>query len=69
MTPGGSVAYFFFGSCLEPTTVMFIPICTLTDLSPTLILALPFRYQPSEPVENSLTSAVMGTPLIVTSTG
>ena len=42
--------------------VRFMPICTLTDLSPTLTLALPFKYQPSEPVENSFTSAVMGMP-------
>ena len=28
-----------------------------------------FRYQPSEPVENSLTGAVSGTPATVTETG
>src|SRR5262245_35409624 len=48
---------------------MFMPICTVTGFSPTLIVILPLRYQPSEPVENSLTSADMGMPLMTTSTG
>ena len=58
-----------FGNSLEPTIVRFMPICTLTHFSPTLTFVFPFKYHPSEPVENSLTSAVIGIPLIVISTG
>src|SRR4051812_35917172 len=41
--------------------VRFMPICTDTGVPPTSMVILPLRYQPSEPVENSLTSACNGT--------
>src|SRR5262249_20154036 len=44
-------------------------ICTDTGVPPTLIVVLLLMFQPSEPVENSLTSAISGTPLMTTSTG
>src|ERR1700733_2454484 len=59
----------YLGNSFDPTIVIFIPICTVTGVSPTFTLTLPFRYQPSEPVENSLTSAVIGMPLMTTSSG
>ena len=37
---------------VEPTMVMFMPICTDTGVPPTLTVVLPLRYQPSDPVEN-----------------
>src|SRR5436305_1082572 len=46
-----------------------MPICTETGVPPTSIVVLPFRYQPSEPVENSLTSACKGISPILTVTG
>lgn len=46
-----------FGRSLLPTIVRLRPICTLTGLPPTSMTVLPFTNQPSEPVENSLTSA------------
>src|SRR5262249_14371978 len=45
------------GSSLLPTIVRFKPICTETAVPPISIIVLPLRYQPSEPVENSFTSA------------
>src|SRR5437879_3498954 len=62
-------ACYSFGSSLLPTMVMFMPICTDTGTPSTSMAVLPFRYQPREPVENSLTSASSGTPLMVTVTG
>src|SRR5204863_7776884 len=56
------------GSSFDPTIVRFNPICTLTGFSPMRIVVLPFKYQPSDPVENSLTSAINGMPLMMTST-
>src|SRR5262249_27651486 len=47
----------------------FKPICTETGFPPTSIVVFPLRYQPSDPVENSLTSAWSGTLPIVTVTG
>jgi hypothetical protein len=41
----------------------------VTDLSLQITFVLPFKYRPSDPVENPMTSSVMGMPLIVTSTG
>src|SRR5437764_1245252 len=49
--------------------VRFMPIWTDTGVPPTSIVVLPLRYQPSEPVENSFTSACRGTPFTVTVTG
>src|SRR5262245_30317435 len=49
--------------------VRLTPICTETGVPSIVIVVLPLRYQPSEPVENSLTGATMGMPLIVISTG
>src|SRR5437879_1268673 len=54
------------GSSLLPTTVRFRPICTATGTPSISMVVLPLRYQPSEPVENSLTGARCGTSLIVT---
>lgn len=61
--------FYSLGSSLDPTIVRFMPTWTLTDFSPTLRFVLPVKYQPSEPVENSFTSAVIGIPLMTTSTG
>src|SRR5205823_11846212 len=44
-------------------------ICTDTSWPPMSMVVLPLRYQPSEPVENSLTSAWSGTLLMATVTG
>jgi hypothetical protein len=49
--------------------VRFKPICTDTGTPSTSMLVLPVKYQPSDPVENSLTSANNGSPLITTVTG
>src|SRR5437763_465751 len=49
--------------------VRFSPIWTDTGLPSISTVVLPLRYQPSEPVENSLTSAISGTPATVTVTG
>src|SRR5262249_40037598 len=57
------------GSSLLPTIVRFKPICTATGVPLISTVVLPFRYQPSEPAENSRTSAISGTPLMVTVTG
>jgi Protein of unknown function (DUF1559) len=57
------------GNSFDPTIVRFRPICTDTGVPFTSTVVLPFRYQPKEPVENSLTSAVSGTPAIVTVSG
>src|SRR5712691_6011938 len=46
--------------------VKFMPIWTLTVLPLISIWILPLRYQPREPVANSLTSAVCGTSPITT---
>src|SRR5439155_10095398 len=54
------------GSSLLPTMVRFSPICTGT-LTPSICrLILLLRYQPSEPVENSLTSASCSLPSMTT---
>src|SRR5437588_1081895 len=45
--------------------VKLTPICTDTGVPLMSITVLPFRYQPSEPVENSLTSAIMSLPLML----
>src|SRR5262249_61471 len=58
-----------FGNSLLPTIVRFMPICTVTGLPATSIVVLPLRYQPNEPVENSLTSAMSGASPILTLTG
>src|SRR5688572_32462720 len=68
-SPHHDAALESFGRSLLPTMVRFRPICTLTGVPPTLTVALLLMFQPSEPVENSLTSAIMGMPLMVTSTG
>src|SRR5207248_7984473 len=54
---------------LLPTIVKLRPICTATGLPSMVIVILPLRYHTSEPVENSLTGACMGVPLMTTSTG
>ena len=58
----------YFGNSFDPTIVMLRPIWTVTGLSPTLTIVLPLRYQPSEPVENSFTSASMVVPPMLIST-
>src|SRR5262249_19319002 len=45
------------GSSLLPMIVRFMPICTVTGLPLTSIVALSLTFQPREPVENSLTTA------------
>src|SRR6476469_2578635 len=49
--------------------VRFIPTWTVTVTPFTSISVFPFRYQPSDPVENSFGWAVILFPLITTSTG
>src|SRR5688572_6998577 len=49
--------------------VRFSPTWTVTFCPFTSNTVFPFRYQPSDPVENSRASASMGLPPIVTSTG
>src|SRR6476659_9894455 len=64
-----SVAWAALGSSLLPTIVRFMPTWTVTATPFTSISVFPFRYQPSDPVENSFGWAVILLPLMVTSTG
>src|SRR5262249_33973035 len=53
---------------LLPTTVRFKPTCTCSGLPSTLMVVLPLKYQPNEPVENSRFSAVTSWPPMLTFT-
>src|SRR3954469_1997550 len=55
-------------SSLLPTTVRLMPTWTVTFCPFTSTTVFLFRYQPSEPVENSRGSASIGVPLIEIST-
>src|SRR5262249_30084280 len=57
------------GHSLLPTTVRVIPVCSVTDLPPMSSVVLSLMFQPSEPVENSLGTAVYFLSPIWTSTG
>src|SRR5206468_1008945 len=58
-----------FGSSLLPITVRFRPSWTCTGVPSISRTVLPLRYQPNEPVENSLMGTTIGTSLMVTVTG
>src|SRR5262245_50147669 len=58
-----------FGSSLLPTMVRLTPTWTVTGTPFTSTTVLPFRYHPSDPVENSRGSARSLASLIMTVTG
>src|SRR5262249_36914472 len=57
------------GSSLLPTMVRLSPTCTGTLTPSTCRVILVLMFQPSEPVENSLTSASCSLPSMITLTG
>src|SRR6185437_10735313 len=57
------------GKSLLPMMVRFKPTCTITSLPSTSTAILSLMFQPSDPVENSLTMAIISLPPMTTGTG